>query len=370
MSAFAVGLDLGTTTIQAQLINLETREIIKNFSAFNDQRIFGADVISRISAAQNGKLSELFFAINSQVESILRQFINEYNISIERCAVSGNTTMLHIFCGADPSGMGHAPYTPEFLEERNFKGEELSLSASQVTLLPGVSAFIGADIVAGLAYIDVLGNSKTANAGSLLFIDIGTNGEMALYTKKDKKIICCSTAAGPCFEEAQAKCGLNASEFIDTIAEMKRKNIIDETGALDDKFVNKGFTVENVGIITQKNVREFQLAKSAIYSGIKTLCKTARMDLANIGAVYIAGGLGEYINLENAAELKLLPGEFISGTAANINVCGNTSLKGASQSLIDPAFLPRCREIITCAQTIDLAGDKYFTAAFEHNMWF
>ena len=366
----SAAIDIGTTTIQTQFINVDTGKIIKTYSAYNNQRVFGADVISRISAAQNGKLNELFAAINNQVENILQQFKNEHDFSIERCAVSGNSTMLHIFCGADPSGMGHAPYTPEFLEERHFKGEELSLSASQVTLLPGVSAFIGADIVAGLTYIDVLGKSKTANAGSLLFIYIGTNGEMALYTKKDKKIICCSTAAGPCFEEAQAKCGLNASEFIDTIAEMKRKNIIDETGALDDKFVNKGFTVNDVGIITQKNIREFQLAESAIYSGIKTLCKTSRVDLANIGAVYIAGGLGEYINLENAAELKLLPREFAGKTAAKINVCGNTSLKGAVQSLIDPVFLPCCREIITRAQTIDLAGDKYFTAAFEHNMWF
>jgi len=366
MSAFAVGFDIGTTTIQAQLINLDTGKIIKTFSALNAQRVFGADVISRISAAQNGKLSELFSAINNQVEGILRQFIREYNISIERCAVSGNTTMLHLFCRTDPSGMGHAPYTPEFLNERNFKGEELSLSASQVTLLPGVSAFIGADITAGMAYIDI---SKNLNKCHVLFIDIGTNGEMALYTQQEK-IICCSTAAGPCFEEAQAKCGLNASEFIDEIAEMKRKNIIDETGALDDKFINNGFPVKDGKIITQKNVREFQLAKSAIYSGIKTLCRTAHVELTNIDEVYIAGGIGEYLNIENAAELKLLPREFAGGTAAKINVCGNTSLKGAVQSLIDPAFLQRCREIIARAQTIDLAGDKYFAAAFEHNMWF
>jgi len=117
-------------------------------------------------------------------------------------------------------------------------------------------------------------------------------------------------------------------------------------------------------------VRRFQLAKSAVYSGIKTLCRTARLDLANIGEVYIAGGLGEYLNLDNAAEVKLLPREFAGKTAAKINVCGNTSLKGAAQSLIDPDFLPRCREIIACAEMIDLAGNKFFTAAFEHNMWF
>jgi uncharacterized 2Fe-2S/4Fe-4S cluster protein (DUF4445 family) len=273
--------------------------------------------------------------------------------------------MLHLFCRADPSGMGHAPYTPEFLEERYFKGEELSLSAAQINMLPGVSAFIGADVVSGLVYTGIINKKE-----NILFIDIGTNGEMALRTGSDKKLLCCSTAAGPCFEEAQAKCGLNASEFIDAIAEMKRKNIIDETGALDDKFANNGFPVKDGEIITQKNVREFQLAKSAIYSGIKTLCRTAHVELTSIDEVYIAGGIGEYLNLENAAEVKLLPREFASGTAVKINICGNTSLKGAAQSLLDPDFLPCCREIITHTETIDLASDKYFAAAFEHNMWF
>jgi len=275
--------------------------------------------------------------------------------------------MLHLFCCTDPSGMGHAPYTPEFLNERHFKGDELSLSAGYITLLPGVSAFIGADVVAGLACIDVMGKySKLLNS---LFIDIGTNGEIAVWKKDEKKIFCCSTAAGPCFEETQTNCGLNASDFINAIADMKRKSIIDETGALDENFINNGFLVKDKEIITQKNVREFQLAKSAIYSGIKTICRTARVGLENIGAIYIAGGLGEHLNLDSAIEVGLLPHEF-AGDAAKINICGNTSLKGAVQSIIDPAFLPRCREIIACAQTIDLADDKYFAAAFEHNMWF
>ena len=361
MSAFAVGLDLGTTAIQARLVNLDTGEIAGNFSALNDQRVFGADVVSRISAAQNGKLNELFAVVNKQIENILRQFKNKHNLSgITRCAVSGNTTMLHLFCRADPSGMGRAPYTPEFLEERNFKGEELSLSANQITLLPGMSAFIGADVVAGLAYIDVMKKRTAVNSGDALFIDIGTNGEIAVYKEDEKKIICCSTAAGPCFEEAEINCGLSASDFVDAIAEMKRKNIIDETGAITKEY--KG--------ITQKDVRQFQLAKSAIYSGIKTLCRTARLDLANINNVYIAGGLGEYLNLDNAVEVRLLPREFADKTAAKIKICGNTSLKGAAQSLTDSAFLPRCREIIACAQTIDLAGDRHFSAAFEHNMRF
>ena len=362
----AAAIDIGTTNVQASLIDLDTGGVLETTSELNAQRSFGADVMSRISAAQNGRLNELFFAINNQVETMLRNFISRRNLSaITQCAVSGNTVMLHLFCRADPSPMGYAPYTPNFLNEQILSGAELSLSAAQVTMLPGVSAFVGADITAGLAFIDIM--SKGENA---LFIDVGTNGEIALFIENEKKLLCCSTAAGSCFEETEINCGLNASDFINTVAQMKRENIIDETGALADKFKDSGFPVKDGKIITQKNVREFQLAKSAIYSGIKTICKTAHLDLKNICAVYIAGGFGEHLNLESAAEIGFLPQEFIGREEVKTQVCGNTSLKGAEQSLIDPAFLPRCREIITHAAPIDLANDKYFAAAFEHNMWF
>ena len=346
-------LDIGTTTVQAQLINLDTSEILDTFSALNDQRIFGADVISRISAARNGKLNGLFSAINNQTESILKQFILKYNPDkIEKCSVSGNTTMLHLFCNTDPSPMGAAPYTPAFLKEQYLTGKELSLSAEQITLLPGISAFVGADITAGLTYIDIMNKNNNA-----LFVDIGTNGEIAVWKENEKRLFCCSTAAGSCFEETEISCGLSAASFIDAIAEMKSKSIIDETGALADKFIQK--------LISQEEIRRFQLAKSAIYSGIKTLCQTASIKLTEIGAAYIAGGLGTNLNLKNAALTGLLPSEIIDKAAA----CGNTSLLGAVKSLTDLSFLSRCREIIAYAETVELANNKYFAAAFTHNMY-
>jgi len=357
MGKFGVGLDIGTTTIQAQLVNLEKSEILDTFSAFNEQRKFGADVMSRISAAQNGRLEDLYSAVNKQTENILQGFIKKHSIaSIAKCIVSGNTTMLHLFCRTDPSSMGATPYTPAFLQERHFKGSELSLSADNITLLPGVSAFIGSDVTAGLALIDITGKGEDA-----LFADIGTNGEIAVWKESEKKLLCCSAAAGPCFEESEISCGLNAADFIDVMAKMKRNNIIDETGAV----------IGESSVITQRDVRQFQLAKSAILSGIKMICKTAAVDLANLGTVYIAGGLGFYLNLESAAEIGLLPKEFTGKqSGVKTEVCGNTSLKGAVKCLTDSEFLLRCRNIISCAETIDLANDKYFSAAFEHNMHF
>ena len=349
-------LDIGTTTVQAQLVDLETYAVIDTFSSLNGQRIFGADVISRISAARSGKLDGLFEAINIQTENILKQFILKWNLdTIKKCNVSGNTAMLHLFCRADPSAMGAAPYTPVFLDEHNFTGKELSLSAEHITLLPGISAFVGADITAGLACIDIM--SKGTDA---LFVDIGTNGEIAVWKENEKRFLCCSTAAGPCFEEAEISCGLCATDFIDAIAEMKRNSAIDKTGALSGGYVQTG------KVITQSDIRRFQLAKSAVYSGIKMLCKTASLDLKKIGAAYIAGGLGTNLNLENAAVTGLLPAEIIE----KASVCGNTSLTGAAKSLTDASFITRCREVVAHAGTVDLANNKYFAAAFAHNMRF
>jgi len=375
MERLGTAIDIGTTTVQAQLIDLKTNELLENFSALNNQRVFGADVMSRISVAQNGKLDDLFFAINSQIENIFKNFICKRNLdSIEKCHVSGNTVMLHLFCREDPSSMGAAPYTPLFLNERNFKGKELSLPAENISLLPGISAFVGADIVSGLAFLDIMNKGNAALAAQdALFIDIGTNGEIAVWKESEKKFYCCSTAAGPCFEEAEISCGLNATGFINTITEMKRKEIIDETGALAQEFINSGYPVADGKFITQKDVRQFQLAKSAIFSGIKLICKTAHINLSNL-KVYIAGELGYYLNIENAAELGLLPRELtragLDARHTNIEVCGNTSLKGTVKSLTDPSFLIRCREIIAHSTTVDLSHDKYFAAAFAHNMQF
>jgi len=351
---FGVAIDIGTTNVQAKLVNLDTNEIIGDFSALNNQRDFGADVITRINAAQNGKLNELFSIINNQTEGILQHFICKHNLcTISKCAVSGNTTMHHLFCCIDPSSMGQAPYTPIFLDARNLTGKELNLSAEQINLLPGISAFIGADITVGLTFVDIMNSGE-----DVLFIDIGTNGEIVVWKESEKRLLCCSAAAGPCFEEAEISCGLNAADLINAIAEMKRNGVIDETGALLAKEKH----------ITQKDIRQFQLAKSAVFSGIKTICKTAKLDLKNIGTVYIAGGLGFHLNLANAAELGLIPWEFAGKANVKVKVCGNTSLNGAVQSLTDKSFLQRCSDIISCAEVLELTNDKYFSAAFLHNL--
>lgn len=395
-TAAAVAIDIGTTTVSARLVDLDTLSILDTISELNDQRSFGADVMSRIGAARNGMLNELFTAINRQTERMLRSFQKRRGIlKIQRLAVSGNTVMLHLFLNVDPSGMGEMPFTPVFLEEKNLKGKSLSLSVEDVTVLPSISAFVGGDITAGLAALDIL-NSPSPS----LLIDIGTNGEMALHN--NGTIFCCSTAAGPAFEGAEISCGLggvkgaisavelvhgdataNAVSFttignapprgicgsglIDAVAVMLKLGAIDETGCMADSVDSrKGFILAESVSITARDIRQFQLAKSAILSGIKITCKNAGLQVADIKNVFIAGGFGFFINKQNAINAGLLPKEF----GGAISVCGNLSLQGAEESLFSNDLMERCRQITGKCSVIDLAKDPTFMQEFAENMMF
>jgi uncharacterized 2Fe-2S/4Fe-4S cluster protein (DUF4445 family) len=385
-----IALDLGTTTLSAQLVNLDSAEALDTCSELNDQRVFGADVMSRINAAKNGKTGELFGLINRQTARIMGRLCGKWGIAgVEKLTVAGNTTMLHLFTNTDPSSMGELPFTPVFLETRRLDGKELSLPAGQIRVLPSIAAFIGGDIVAGLGSLDILKGPDNS-----LLIDIGTNGEMALF--HGGRIYCCSTAAGPALEGAEISCGMGGvtgaisritwkegefsftvigggeprgicgSGLIDIMALMLREGIIDETGALDESH-DEGLPITGNISIINRDVRQYQLAKSAILSGIKILCKNAGLGLADIETVYIAGGLGFFIDKENAVATGLLPREFLD----KIAVCGNLSLRGALRCLAGEAdFLAACEEIIERSVNIDLAADPAFMDEFAENMLF
>jgi uncharacterized 2Fe-2S/4Fe-4S cluster protein (DUF4445 family) len=388
----AVAIDIGTTTIAARLIDLNTSLALDTIPALNDQRAFGADVMSRIEAAQGGKTGELFTLINRQIRQILESFIDKWNLPrIQKLAVSGNTTMLHLFLNVDPSGMGQLPFTPVFLEARELSGAALALPVESVTVLPSIAAFIGGDITAGLAVLDILNIP-----GPSLLIDIGTNGEMALARGGD--IFCCSTAAGPAFEGAEISCGMGGvkgaistveiadnvapnglsittigkippagacgSGLVDAVAIMRKRGIIDETGFMADG--EKGFPLAPGVSITGRDIRQFQLAKSAIFSGIRLLCKNSGLQAADIRNVFIAGGFGFYVNKINAAAAGLFPAELLDA----ISVCGNLSLQGAQECLTAPDFLSRCKHITAHCAVIDLAADPSFTDEFTNNMLF
>jgi uncharacterized 2Fe-2S/4Fe-4S cluster protein (DUF4445 family) len=296
--------------------------------------------------------------------------------------------MLHLFANTDPSSMGEAPFTPVFLEKKEFSGDALGLSVNKIVLLPSISAYVGGDIVSGLAYLDILREEKPA-----ILIDIGTNGELALF--KGDELLCCSTAAGPAFEGAEISCGIGSvrgaidkvemtgtalafstiggapargicgSGLIDAVAIMLDQGVIEEGGAFADD-TRKSFAITDSVSISNRDIRQVQLAKSAIMSGIQLLCRSAGLKLEEIEKVYIAGGLGFFINKKNAVKIGLLPTEFLE----KISICGNSSLKGAAQCLGDPAFLEKCGEIIAKSRLLELASDPQFMDVFAENMLF
>jgi uncharacterized 2Fe-2S/4Fe-4S cluster protein (DUF4445 family) len=397
-----LALDIGTTTVSARLIDLTTGGAVDTISLLNDQRVFGADVMSRINAARQGRTPELFSRINRQTRGIFADLLAKHGpAAIEKLVVSGNTTMLHLFAGVDPSGMGEAPFSPVFLREREFSGAELFLPAGRTLLLPSISAFLGGDVTAGLAALNIL-----EEEGPALLLDIGTNGEMALFHRGH--LFCCSTAAGPAFEGAEISCGTGSvrgavnrvslsggavhftviggeepdganpngvkpaaprgicgSGLIDAIALMRKTGIIDESGAFQAD-AGAEFTITPGISITQRDVRQFQLAKSAILSGIRILCRNAGLGLDEVKRVFIAGGLGFFIDPQNAVVAGLLPVEFPD----RIVQCGNVSLRGAALCLTDGDFLSNCRNIIENCRVADLASDPAFTDEFMENMSF
>ncbi|MBN2522848.1 MAG: DUF4445 domain-containing protein [Bacteroidales bacterium] len=386
---YGVAIDIGTTTLVFYFLSLVSGQIEKISSALNPQMRYGADIITRINYCQeheNG-LSELQ---NSVVEIINNEFDtfrstrNLHRGNLERVVIAGNTTMLHLLLGEDPVSIALAPFKPKFTDKQIKKGSSTGLNTNEnceVITLPCLAAFIGADILAGLAALKPLYNSY-------LFLDIGTNGEIALV--KDGRILACATAAGPAFEGANISCGMAAvngaisgfsgpesykvignsepvgicgSGIVDIVAYLLKSDLIDETGLLKETFV---ISSEKKIEVTQQDIREIQLAKSAIYSGIRILMNMAGLFFSDIDALYLAGGFGNYINIKSAIEIGLLPFEMKD----IIYPVGNSAVIGALQYLKSDEFEERINKTLKNSEYVELFTINEFPAAFALNMNF
>ncbi len=370
-------LDIGTTTLALALVSLDEKRIIKVKTATNPQRAFGGDVLTRIEYCNKNSVSELQTCLINKINIMIDEFgVNRVNTMY----VSGNTTMLHIFFGVDPSSIGVAPYIPIFLEGKEINGNEIGLkNIKKVISLPCMSAFVGADLVAGINYGGLPENNKYN-----LLVDLGTNAEIVLYNKND--VYCTSAAAGPCFEGANITCGMSATDgaiysysidgsyeiinntqpkgicgtgLIDIISILLEKGIIDETGYMNcDEFF-----ITNTIKITQKDIRQFQLAKSAVYSGISALLKEKSIFFSDIENLFISGGFSAKINIENAVKTGLLPKEL----KEKIVVLNNSSLLGAVKYACEQNDLS---VYLNNREYIDLSTNSVFSDLFINNMEF
>jgi len=368
-------LDLGTTTLALALIDKKRKCIVKVAKATNPQRAFGADVISRIEYCQKNGVYLLTELIRTEVQRMIKEL---GAADLERLYVAGNTTMLHIFAGIDPSGMGIAPYTPSFLDETERSAGDFGLSGVRsVRLFPSISAFVGADIVAGIYYLG-LPRKKYR-----LLLDLGTNAEIALFSKD--RIITTSAAAGPCFEGANISSGMSASDgaiyhydgisvktvnnypargicatgLVDIIAFLLRRAKIDVRGTLDEEE----FEVAPAVSLTQDDIRQYQLAKSAIHSAILTIMQKFEVGFEDIEALYIAGGFSSKMSPQNAALTGLIPWEL----ADRCYSIGNSCLMGAIGAALEGDDLKAATDM---ALYHDLSSDTTFADLFLKKMDF
>lgn len=373
---YGIAIDIGTTTLAFSLLELYSGRIVDTYTAVNHQRVYGADVISRIQAANAGKGEEL----RQSIEEDIKNGIEQLGIKgrVIQIAIAANTVMLHLLREYSCEGFSRYPFKPVTLET-----EEFHVEHTKVTLLPGISAFVGADITAGLYACEVMEQDE-----NVLFLDIGTNGEMALKVKD--KLYVASTAAGPAFEGGNIKWGVGSicgaisgvtfadgkakittienkmpigicgTGVVEAVAELLEAGLIDENGKLEEPYFKEGFPLgENEKgeeiVLTQQDIREIQMAKGAIRAGIEILIKQAGIEYKEIEKVYLAGGFGYYLDVKKASQIGLLPKELADKTVA----AGNTALKGAIRFLAEQKLKP-LQKIAENATEVQLAEKKEF----------
>ena len=393
---WGIAVDIGTTTVVLQLYDLDKGALCASESGMNDQAAFGADVISRISYSNQHGKKILHQCIERQLNSYLAKILTYRNIpQIDRVVITGNTTMLHFWEDLDPRGIAVAPFTPQSLFG---KIGEMRFAEQKVFLPPCIGSYIGADIVCSILASEM---TKDPQATSLL-IDMGTNGEIVV--QHQGRLYCAATAMGPAFEGVGLDCGMPAqhgavsgfkrnasgdyditvigdvsakgicaSGIIDIVAEMLDTGILDESGQIslssdspkEDTIAR--WTLPGTPVyISQRDIRQIQLAKAAVSAGVETILKKLDLHIEDIKTLYIAGGFGNYIDLENAKKIGLLP----QGLNASVKLLGNGALGGAALILLDNEYEAKSFEICNLAEEIELSGDKLFSEYYMNNIIF
>ena len=353
-------VDLGSTTIAIRCVDLIAGERIMETSFANPQCRYGADVITRIQhCLQDEEMAtKLRDIVWSALQEQLEQTLQEDMQYLDQIVISGNTTMQHILRGLSVKGLAKAPFHPVDLS----KAEEIHTWNDQkivIHYLPGLSAFVGADILSGAAYLQ-MGISRTYD----LLVDLGTNGELLLLNNQHG--YASSTACGPVFDHVISGAAYG-SESIHAIANCVKRHLIDVNGLIAAPFFEKGIVIDRNFVIRQQNVRNFQLAKGAIYAGICCLVEEAAIDWEEIQNVYISGGMGFYMDVRDAFTVGLLPDEL----KGKIIISGNSSLEGATMFLRDPHNMREtCCAIKERTKCLELANLPQFQTRYLEAMNF
>ncbi|HKL57843.1 MAG TPA: ASKHA domain-containing protein [Sphaerochaeta sp.] len=407
--SYGYAVDIGTTTVVVYLARLDTGEVIDHRSALNPQASYGGDVITRIQYTNEhpGGLKLLQKSIVGHLGRLMKDLMKTHRIeadTIREIVVVGNPTMIHLLAGKDPSGIAVAPFVTTITGSLALQAAEVGFADfphASLILPGGVSAYIGSDVTVGV-------RSSRLMDGNLpvLYIDIGTNGEIALFDGKN--LHCCSSAAGPAFEGASIAQGMGAVEgaidrvwldeegvvahstiggapavgicgsaIIDILALLLDSGLVDETGAMDDEhpLAAKYLTTGNGGLafritdtvgFTHGDVRQVQLAKAAIAAGAAVLLSEAQLDVSALGSVVIAGGFGSFINAVSAKRIGLLP----QIATEKIIAIGNAAGRGALDVLLMEEEAANVELIRERAHYIELSSSSLFNEYYVEEMMF
>jgi len=419
-TAFAV--DIGTTTVVVLLVDLATGEVLSRASGFNEQIRFGDNVVTRIEAARKpGELVAMQRAIvNETIQPLLATACESAKRPLKRIAggtMAGNTTMLHLLTGEDPTPLGVAPFTPRFISGKKITVGSIGLklaglpAATPIHLLPGIAAYIGADITAGIYATGMLYDEAPS-----LLVDIGTNGEIVLQA--GGKLFGCATAAGPAFEGCGLRCGTRArdgavsdirlqlkpftlktevignaplaqangicgSAYADFLAQARDCGLLGTNGRFDlaaweklpeqNRFTHESRRAFRLATkngkddlrISEVDVALLLQAKAAIGAGIEVLLDTAAVRAVEVGRVYLAGGFGMHLDVAHAIAIGLLPGF----RPEQVRVVGNTSLAGALLAVLDRHTLAEMEAIREQVEVVELnLTDGFEDRYVEHLM--
>ena len=422
-ACYGVAMDVGTTTLVAMLLDLETGEELAIASRVNPQTAFGDDVLTRILYAGRSTqgLEELRRALIGAADEMIGELADRAGVARGRIYVltfSGNTTMQQLLAGIDPRSLGEVPFVPAISGPIVAPASVLGLgihAGGTAYVFPVIGGFVGGDTVSG-----ILATGLGEAAGPTLLVDIGTNGEIVLAA--EGKLTAASTAAGPAFEGARISqgmrgstgaierihfdgelrtqviggvrpAGLCGSGLIDLAAELLRYRLIRPDGRLasaDDpppgvpadlrrRLVKAGgkpaFLLADAAetatgksiLLTQQDVRELQLASGAIRAGVEILLRRGGLAMTDLDAVLIAGGFGNYVRRSSAQRIGLLPPAI---PRERIRYQGNTSLAGARLAALSRQARRQADVLARRAQHVDLSRDPDFKWAFADAMLF
>ena len=393
-----LAVDIGTTTVAAYLLDGMTGKELSVVSNLNPQTVFGADVISRIQLARDGKLSQEQKTIVKELNGMVRELCRKAKVNhrdIRRVCVVGNPAMQQLFMGLDPENLVTIPFAPILTKTDVVPAKEYLRDCPNAVLqvVPDISGYVGADIVAGILATDL--HHATDN---VLFVDIGTNGEMAMRSK-DGRMTACATAAGPALEGAKIKFGMRGapgaidhverqgdrvichvigdgpakgicgSGLIDAVAVFLEKGAINKRGriASPEEIDGERFLPLRDGVyLSQSDIREVMLAKGAIAAGVELMAEQLGIGLEEVDRVLLAGAFGSFMDSHSACRIGLLPG-ILDG---KITAVGNTAGVGAKQMVCDPALFELTTELVKEIDFIELGDLPGFMKSFAKNMNF